>query len=140
MMQRPVTGKAELTMMTLPYKAGVIMLLLCYLAAFVYSPVGVPHVHHEDEALHSEDSEKDACHIAIYHPGSKGQCGHKFHFSQAIKECDLCQLVLPRQFVAPLGSHAEMYVAFSIVNFNYHLIQIWPSDPEQAGRGPPSLI
>ncbi len=48
----------EKARMNLRLKGGLIMMLSFYMAAFVYSPVGVPHIHQE-EAIHQGDSCED---------------------------------------------------------------------------------
>lgn len=90
-------------------QVGVGLLLFLYLAAFLLPSGTAPHVH-TDKALHEDDAcRKDACHIAIYHPGSESGCHHKFHFTKTPEECLLChsiatrqlplQIVLPEEFV-----------------------------------------
>ena len=81
---------------SLSFRAGVAMLLLFYVAAFVYSPVGVPHIHHEDEIHKGDACLTDACHISVYHPGSKDGCNHKSHITRAFEQCDLCNVILPQ--------------------------------------------
>ena len=71
------------------------LLLSLYVAVFVSSS-GAPHTHGADN-LHSEQRcHTDACHIAIYHPGSEGGCHHKAHFGVDEEDCPLCHLILSR--------------------------------------------
>lgn len=89
----------------LSIQAGICLLLLLYLAAFLFPQGSAPHVH-IDQALHEGDAcKKDACHIAIYHPGNKDACHHKFHFTKAPEECLLCHTIitrhLPLQIIVP---------------------------------------
>jgi hypothetical protein len=125
---------------SLSFSAGVAMLLFFYVAAFVYSPVGVPHSHHEDE-IHSGDiCHTDACHISIYHPGSKGGCNHKSHITQAMDECDMCNVILPRQIVSSTLLHFDFDIAFAfspVFIFNeMPLVEV----SQHSDRGPPSVI
>lgn len=65
-------------------------LLSFYLFAFLVPQGTLPHVHSRTD-LHAGDScRKDACHIAIFHPGDKGGCHHKYHFTQAEDQCPFC--------------------------------------------------
>jgi hypothetical protein len=140
MYQKPVIGKEEETIRTLPFRAGVIMLLFFYLATFVYSPAGGPHVHHEDELHHTDSCAKDACHLAIYHPGSEGGCNHKYHFTQADEECGFCHLLLPRQILALETESTSLTNDFSFFIPGY-CGQKWISlHFPHADRGPPYLI
>ena len=130
----------EKARMNLRLRVGVIMMLSFYMAAFVYSPVGVPHIHQE-EAIHQGDScEKDACHIAIFHPGGEGKCSHQFHFTQSKEECDLCNVVMPRQVVERVPEYCEYKLAFSFQS--YYAVKETAATPflSHADRGPPSLI
>lgn len=127
--------------MNLRLRVGVIMMLAFYLAAFVYSPVGVPHIHHQEEAVHQGDScEKDACHIAIFHPGGEGKCSHPFHFTQSKEECDLCHVILPRQVVEKVPEYSECRLEFSFSSFYSVLERAATPMRLHADRGPPSLI
>ncbi len=124
----------------LSFRTGVVMLLLFYVAAFVYSPVGLPHIHHEDEIHNGDDCLTDACHISVYHPGSRGGCKHKSHFTRAIDECDLCNVVLPRQIISSTLPHTDFDVAFAFnPGFIFNetpLVEVC----HHADRGPPSVI
>lgn len=125
---------------SLSFRTGVAMLLLFYVAAFVYSPVGVPHIHHEDEVHKGDACLTNACHISVYHPGIKGGCNHKSHITQAMEECDVCNVVLPRQVV----SSTLLYIDFDI-EFAFKLGFVFNETPsvevcQHADRGPPSVI
>lgn len=127
-------------MMSPSTRIGVALLLLFYVAAFVYSPIGVPHLHHDDE-VHQEDScKKDACHIAIYHPGSQGACDHKYHFTKAVEDCMLCHFLLPRHLV--VQPQVMAMADIEITNYSLHTVVDVISSPVllPADRGPPSLI
>jgi hypothetical protein len=140
MVQWPVQASVEKVCMNLRLRAGVIMMLVFYLAAFVYSPIGVPHIHHE-EGIHQGDScEKDACHIAIFHPGGAGKCSHQFHFTQSREDCELCNVVLPRQVVEKVPEYRESTIEFSFQS--YYAIREKAETPIllHADRGPPALI
>jgi hypothetical protein len=140
MVKWPAQGKAENLIRNLHSGAGVIMMLFFYLAAFVYSPVGVPHIHHEEDFHQGDSCEKDACHIAIFHPGSEGRCEHKFHFTQSKEECDLCNIVLPRQLVESIPVYREYKIEFS--DSSFCAIQEKALTPFllHTDRGPPALI
>jgi len=125
---------------SLSFRTGVAMLLLFYVATFVYSPVGVPHIHHEDE-IHSGDvCHTDACHISVYHPGSEGGCKHKSHLTQATEDCDLCNVILPRQVIS------KTFLQFDFdIDFAFNPGFIFNKTPsigvcQHADRGPPSVI
>jgi hypothetical protein len=81
----------------LSVRGSVIALLALYLAAFISSPAGVPHLHHDATTVHDDSCQKDPCHAAIYHPGEKHHCDHKNHLSPADEACDLCKIsVVPQ--------------------------------------------
>lgn len=119
-------------------QVGVGLLLFLYLAVFLFPQGSAPHVHTEHD-LHEEDAcKKDACHIAIYHPGSKAGCEHKFHFTKAPEECLLCHSIstrhLPLQIVLPeeLVCASPTYTPTAIGGKDF-IIPIVHDD-----RGPPS--
>lgn len=122
------------------FSAGIFMLVLFYIAAFVYSPVGVPHSHHEDEIHTGDACLTDACHISVYHPGSKGGCNHKSHITQSMEECDMCNVILPRQVISGTLLHFHVDIEFAF-NPGFVFDEI-PLDEicQHADRGPPSLI
>jgi hypothetical protein len=140
MVYRPKQGSVDSVFMNLRLRAGVIMMLGFYLAAFVYSPVGVPHIHHEEDIHQGDSCEKDACHIAVFHPGSKGRCSHQFHFTQSKEECDLCNVIMPRQVVEKVPSYSACNFEFSFCSF--YSVRENAAAPLllHADRGPPSLI
>jgi hypothetical protein len=123
------------------FKAGSGLLLVIYLVVFIFSPIGVPHLHHhEEEFLHGDSCEKDACHIAIFHPGGEGGCNHKFHFRQATEECDYCNVILPRQVVSTFQPLDDLKT--EIISIPGHAVAKWITLPvlRQSDRGPPFLI
>ncbi|MDZ4748119.1 MAG: hypothetical protein SH808_06495 [Saprospiraceae bacterium] len=128
------------TIIDISFKAGVALLLVVYLMAFVYSPIGVPHLHHEDEVHQGDSCEKDACHIAIFHPGSKGACNHKFHFTQATEECDYCNVILPRQVITAFLYLDDLKT--EIISVAGFAVTEWTIIPTrlQSDRGPPSFV
>lgn len=125
---------------SLSFRTGVVMLLLFYVAAFVYSPIGVPHIHHEDEIHKGDACRTDACHISVYHPGFKGGCNHKSHITRAMDECDLCNVILPRQIVSSTLPHIDFDIEFAFnPGFIFNetpLVEVC----QHADRGPPSVI
>ena len=125
---------------SLSFRTGVAMLLLFYVAAFVYSPVGVPHIHHEDEIHKGDACLTDACHISVYHPGSKDGCNHKSHITRAFEQCDLCNVILPRQVLSSTILCFDFDIEFaSNPDFVFNET---PSVEvcHHADRGPPSVI
>ena len=140
MLLKQVTGKSASAYQSLFYRAGVSLLLALYLVAFLFPPGSVPHIH-DDQALHTGDAcKKDACHIAIYHPGDPNGCHHKFHFTKAPGECPLCHSAvtryLPLQLVVPVdivfGDHPD-YLDIAPGK------GIYTSIPH-TDRGPPFLV
>ena len=125
---------------SLSFRTGVAMLLLFYVAAFVYSPVGLPHIHHEDDIHKGDVCHTDACHISVYHPGSEGGCNHKSHITRAKEECDLCNVILPRQILSSTLPHIDFDIEFAFnpgIIFNETpLVEVC----QHADRGPPSVI
>lgn len=95
------------------FSAVAALLLVIYFVVFVISPLGLPHLHHDDEALHGDACFAEPCHIAIFHPGAKGACNHKFHFTQAAEECSFCQILPPRQIVSPLIALSDIHLQFA---------------------------
>ena len=97
----------------LSVRGGVMALLALYLAAFISSPAGVPHLHHDISVLHDDSCRKDPCHVAVYHPGDKHHCHHKHHLSATGEECDLCKISVVIQDVTrilslpPLGGEPQ---------------------------------
>lgn len=125
---------------SLSFRTGVAMLLLFYVAAFVYSPVGVPHIHHEDEIHNGDACHTDACHIAVYHPGNKGGCNHKSHITRAMDECDLCNVILPRQVMTSSLLCFDFDPEFTF-NPVFNLDETPSVEVGQhADRGPPAVI
>ena len=92
-------------------QAGVCLLLFLYLVAFLFPQATAPHVH-IDQALHEGDvCKKDACHIAIYHPGRKDGCHHKFHFTKSPEECLLCHSIVTRHLPLQIALPQELVCA-----------------------------
>jgi hypothetical protein len=119
-------------------QAGVGLLLLLYVTAFLIPPGAIPHTHHEED-LHTGDScLKDACHIAIFHPGAQGGCTHKYHFTKAAEDCSLCHVIVTRQIASEAyvfltrTTIAKVFIARLDVDLNT-LSPIVHND-----RGPPS--
>ena len=134
-------SKTEVSKRHIPLhlRAGTGFLLWLYLAAFLLPQGTAPHVH-IDQALHEGDAcKKDACHIAIYHPGNKDGCHHKFHFTKAPEKCLLChsivtrhlplQIALPQEFVC-----AKPYFCSSTIVGKVASAAIVHDD-----RGPPAI-
>jgi hypothetical protein len=128
------------TRLSWPDQAGVVMLLLFYMTTFVYSPPGMPHVHHEEDIHHGDSCVKDACHISIFHPGGDGACDHKFHFTQAIEDCDLCHSLMPRQVINAALVISECKIEFSKYSSHHTMWKVTAPYVLETDRGPPSLI
>jgi hypothetical protein len=127
--------------MTIQWRAFVSTLLLLYVAVYLYPPGSFPHVHQNEELHHGDSCRKDACHIAIYHPGSEGACHHKSHLTRSPETCPWCKIISTRQF------HPPVLLQEIVCSWDYYLT----SDPAVAGtvsitilhadRGPPlSLV
>ena len=120
-------------------RGGIVLMLCCYLASFVPSPAGAPHHHHGE--VHQHDTcQKDACHIAIYHPGSKGACQHKFHFSKAEEECSYCHSVMPRQMVTHPFLFEIAFVELQAIPVHDLQAIAIPQTDLPSDRGPPSVM
>jgi hypothetical protein len=139
MMAKPAHTNTQRNLSLLLTRGGIILMLCCYLATFVKSPSGAPHHHHG--VVHQHDTcQKDACHIAIYHPGSKGACHHKFHFTSAGEDCRYCETILPRQIVAhPVLIEVELV---EMTNRTSHDVQSFsiPESDLPSDRGPPVMM
>lgn len=136
----PVLKKTIATQLTWPHQAGVVLLLLFYMAAFVHSPVGMPHVHHEEDIHHGDSCVKDACHITIFHPGGEGGCDHKYHFTQSIEDCDLCHSLLPRQVMVNALVYVEFKIEFSPYSVHPTIEKVSAPQSLHTDRGPPYLM
>lgn len=125
---------------SLSFRTGVALLLLFYIAAFVYSPVGVPHIHHEEEVHKGDACLTDACHLSVYHPGIEGGCNHKSHITRAMEECDLCNVILPRQVISSTLIQFDFDIEFAsnpgFIIIEMPLVEVC----HHADRGPPSVI
>ena len=118
------------------FQTGVMLLLSLYVALFVSSS-GAPHAHGTAK-LHSEAlCHTDACHIAIYHPGSEGGCTHKAHFRVNEEDCPLCHLVLSRDhLMADLAMISRPY-AFQAALFYAPVQSVVARAYFRGGRSPP---
>jgi hypothetical protein len=125
--------------MTMHWRAFASLLLLLYVAAYLFSPGSVPHVHHEQDLHHEDSCTKDACHIAIYHPGSKEACNHKFHFTKAPDSCPWCKLISNRQWNLPDFFLEEWLVCYDHYTPNYQVDDGFFPPVIQADRGPPAI-
>ncbi|MEO5907356.1 MAG: hypothetical protein ABIQ11_11560 [Saprospiraceae bacterium] len=129
-----ITGK-WLTKLTVNAGAGILLFL--YIVVFILPHGLVPHSDHDHLTQSGHVDEKDPCHLAIYHPGSKNSCNHKYHFTKDPENCHLCDVVLLRQI-----SIAEQ--AFSLSAVSYSLIFIHQNEDfifqfrfSHHDRGPP---
>ena len=121
-------------------QAGVCLLLFLYMAAFLLPQGTVPHVH-EEEALHEGDAcKKDACHISIYHPGSKAGCQHKFHFTKAPEECLLCHSIITRHLPLQIVHVEEIVCAIPYFSPPDIVGEITAADIYHEDRGPPDFF
>lgn len=83
-----------------PWAAVVAFALIVVYLVGAFQQSTVHHFVHGDSAeLHSEQNERDACHLAIYHH-SDADCGHKLHLSSSDK-CSMCHLVFHVDQVLP---------------------------------------
>lgn len=120
-------------------QAGVCLLLFLYLAAFLFPQATAPHVH-IDQALHEGDAcKKDACHIAIYHPGRKDGCHHKFHFTKAPEECLLCHSIVTRHIPLQIQLPEELVSADPVFTPSIYAGETSSATITHSDRGPPEL-
>ena len=137
MLCKQASGRSAKDIGTMPFRAGVGLLLGLYLTVFLFPPGYIPHVHN-DRDIHTGDvCQKDACHIAIYHPGDHNACHHKFHFSKALDECPLCHSIAARYL--PLGLVIQSDIAFvQLPSFSFCPAgESYNPTIAHADRGPP---
>lgn len=116
-----------------------IVLLGFYLTAFLIPQGTVPHIHSRAD-LHAGDScRKDACHIAIFHPGDKGACHHKFHLTQADEPCPFCHWSLTFQEEPPVIGLLAVFQHAPSATFDPAPCQVFPPAILHADRGPPAV-
>jgi hypothetical protein len=116
---------------------GVLALLGLYLTVFIFPLGNLPHVHHDHDA-HAEDSGlEDACHIALYHPGSKNKCDHKAHFTQNHTDCPWCKIVPTRQTQPPAVEQVLVILDFSKSVSQHEADEIFTFSVSHRDRGPP---
>jgi len=122
------------------FRVGVGLLLCLYLAVFLFQPGVIPHFH-GNKGLHNGDAcKKDACHIAIYHPGSKEGCHHKYHLSNAPGDCPLCHQLVTRYLPLQLAFGCEV-AHLPPVEYPSHIIDNGISAAiVHADRGPPVFL
>lgn len=115
-----------------------IVLLGLYMLAFLVPQGDLPHVHSRPD-LHAGDScRKDACHIAIFHPGDKGGCHHKFHLTQADESCPFCHWSLTFQEEPPVAGLRSVMLPAPVVVFDPIPCPVVPFTILHADRGPPA--
>lgn len=74
-----------------------LLLLLVYLQLSLIYPGLIPHSDHHHCHVNDEKVEQDPCHLSLYHPGAKGGCSHKFHFTNNCTDCQDNDLQLAYQ-------------------------------------------
>jgi hypothetical protein len=48
---------------------------------------------HEYEAFHTQETEQDSCHRAVFHH-EKNACEHKTHITNPEQDCELCDIIV----------------------------------------------
>lgn len=123
----------------LSFRTGVLLMLSLYVAVFVSSS-GAPHTHGAGDH-HAEDlCHTDACHIAIYHPGSEGGCNHKTHLGAQEDDCPLCHLVLSRDHIMAGLSFSTQQVDFQTALFHEPDQPVVTAIRFRGGRSPPVSV
>ena len=122
----------------LSVRGGVMALLALYLAAFISSPAGVPHLHHDTHLVHDDACRKDPCHVAIYHPGDEHHCKHKQHLTAASKECDLCKISMVPQVLAEATPNVPSCAALQKPSAHPCTQLVLREVNHLANKGPPS--
>ncbi|MBX7242365.1 MAG: hypothetical protein K1X92_11505 [Bacteroidia bacterium] len=72
-------------------KFSVIFIMVIYLASVF--PFYTFH-HHEKPCNHKKQNRSeilDACHLTLYHSGSKVRCTHPSHITKVINSCRICK-------------------------------------------------
>lgn len=114
--------------------------MLCVYVAVFVSSSSAPHTHgaedHHSEAL----CHTDACHIAIYHPGSEGGCNHKAHLGAHEEDCPLCHLVLTRDHVLAAIPFASLQYSHQTALFFALEQPIISVVSFRGGRSPPVSV
>jgi len=120
-------------------RGSVMALLALYLAAFISSPAGVPHLHHDTSVIHDDSCRKDPCHVAIYHPGDEHHCHHKNHLSATDEECDLCKISVVTQDLPQILTFSSIgqepqkpFIAITTERVIYSVGQL-------TNKGPPAI-
>ena len=112
-------------------------LLLIYTAIFLNSP-GIVHHSDHDHVEHQNDTcENDPCHVAIYHPGQKGGCDHKFHFTKTPETCSWCNVILAHQLMITIECFDQQVIAYSKLTNEIVVDQPLHFSYPPSDRGPP---
>ncbi len=120
-----------------PISAGVILLLLLYVSAYLCSPAILHHNEH-DHVVHQQDTcEKDPCHISMFHSGESGGCNHKFHFTEDHEKCPWCDVTLARQQSTPEPTFLSAIFSQSTSVGKIVVIAAHKISVSHADRGPP---
>lgn len=93
-----------------------IILLLLYSVGNI--PVELVHqiVHaHETIVAHTDEQEKDPCHVSIYHADREGSCDHEAHLTK-IEKCNLCHLIFHSDQIALSSSASQITPSYFSFN------------------------
>jgi hypothetical protein len=93
-----------------------IILLLLYGIGNI--PVELIHqfVHaHETIVAHTDEQEKDPCHVTIYHANRDGSCDHETHLTK-VEKCNLCHLLFHSDQIALSVSSSEFTRSYFSIN------------------------
>lgn len=91
---------------------------------------------HESSTIHSEESEKNACHRTVFHQATQNSCDHPTHISE-LKKCPWCNGYLQVSdlpagiFESPAFFPGQDFFTSSVHNFSASDLAAFPI------RGPP---
>ncbi|MFZ9981884.1 MAG: hypothetical protein ACO3FI_07630, partial [Cyclobacteriaceae bacterium] len=92
---------------------------------------------HQNSTVHTEESEKNACHRTVFHQATQNTCDHPTHISE-LKKCPWCNGSL--QLKIALISHMDPLTIFAgQQSFTAYFENLQKAGlPEFGNRGPPS--
>lgn len=100
----------------LPFRAYVAFLLFLYISSLSLGWVHPAAHDHSEETPHTEEDERDPCHIALHHKDTGKGCKHAFHITVGKHKCTLCDHLSKK-----VASYAATHRLTEIIAEEVHL-------------------
>jgi hypothetical protein len=119
------------------------LLAALLLAVYATGAIGIDLFHHSlhdhsDKALHTEEAEKDPCHLSIYHLDKEDGCDHKTHLTKAEK-CKYSHVVFQSNQLLVHPTTTKPSFADCFTPSFYHFCVEETSSLTLSLRGPPVM-